>query len=169
LARRTAVPKRNVLFKSSSSETIRQSSKKRFIGQQHRLQTKYVLGEAYPEIHKKMDRARGGGAKHRTVGHDREYIEKSFQGKERLAAAIHLLGDFALDVMPRVIGLVVEQMTRQKLPPPYYLKGLGDWDVNLRARGELVEGWSRQLVQALAAEGRRDEGGGHEAGASRKR
>jgi hypothetical protein len=79
-------------------------------------------------------------------------------GEEKLAAFMHLLGDYALDIMPEVLGLVLGRIRKGELEPPYYVEtrnGAG-WDLDAATINTLRKEWSQALVRTLKSARRRN-------------
>lgn len=123
-----------------------------FLGVQHRFQCKHILGEDFADVHKKMDKKRGGGKKHREYGHTAQFISKNFRGDKKLAAFAHLLGDFISDEIYKVIGNVLEEIKRGRIEPPYYKnqeKTRWNWDIKKESADNMVKKWGEIFIETL--------------------
>ena len=90
-----------------------------FIRKQHSVQCNHLLGSEFQHIHRKMDKK--GGWHHRKYGHDHNFIAQ-FNGKEKQAAYIHLLGDCILDKFDEILRPVLIEINNNAVEPPYYSK-----------------------------------------------
>lgn len=125
---------------------------KRFLGKQHEFQCKIILGEKFEQVHKEMDKERGGGKKHRKYGHNEKFIKQKFKGRNKSAANIHLLGDFALDILPDVLDYVLKNIKKNKIKLPCYLpfeNNQSSWDVTENAIREMTKKWGKVFINTL--------------------
>lgn len=130
---------------------------KAFVGQHHQYHCKCVIDEEFKNVHKIMDKKIGAGKKHRLHGHNIDFINKKFHGKERQAAYIHLLGDFVADVLPIIFYNVLKEMKINKITPPCYLtyNDNNSWDIKESAKNEMIITLSNGLVTSLKSTNRK--------------
>lgn len=126
---------------------------KSFLGQQHRLQCKRVLGDECGHVHARLDRKLGGGRLHRIHDHNEEFITRTFHTlRDKRAARIHLLGDYISDILPDVLGHAIHGMEKAALRAPGFTRRgqkPPQWDISESAKEKLVRSLSKSLISAL--------------------
>ena len=141
----------NKYLNGSLSDSI-DNALKRFIGSMHRTQCLQVLNNGYKNVHKQMDAKSTSPYQHRLFGHNKDFISR-YKGKEKHAAQLHLTADFIQEILPKVLGLVLEDFKQNKAEPPYYVRikgqNKGRWDVDENKIDQLIKKLSRDITTGL--------------------
>ena len=142
----------------STPSSKSKSFSKNFIRKQHAQQCNDVLGNRHHGVHLLMDKKTGGGPMHRRFGHNRAFINAHFSGDEKLAAYIHLLGDYILHILPDVIEYTIGSIKKGDVESPFFEEydGKSRWDITDEVKQWLQNQWGLTLVEALKLPRKKD-------------